>query len=215
MKKNLLIAVITLFTQACSVKTEFNYPNTRTEPFDTTIYERKISDPYFWMERKANEKEMKAWVSEQGKLTQSILDSIPNGEKLSAEIEDAYVKIQDEIWDFKVVNNMFYYQRDIPEVGVSWCRRKTSTTDEEIIFSGSITINGQKYRSRKKVHAHKKPLVAMMLVQRGEANPHIRIYDLDKKVFLPDSINPVFRSICPLVIVQWISYLAKMKYFLM
>jgi len=39
--------------------------------------------------------------------------------------------------------------------------------------------------------AHQKPLVAMMLVQRGEANPHIRIYDLDKKTFLPDSISPV------------------------
>lgn len=176
---------------ACSVKPEFNYPTTRTEPFDTIIFDRKISDPYFWMERKANEPEMKAWVNEQGKLTQSILDSIPHGEKLSAEIDSAFISMQDEIWGLTVVNESFYYHRDVPDAGVSWCRRKNSSAEEEIIFSGAITINGQKYRTRKKVHAYKKALVAMMLVQRGEANPHIRIYDLDKKTFLPDSIAPV------------------------
>jgi len=30
-----------------------------------------------------------------------------------------------------------------------------------------------------------------MITQKGEANPHIRIFDLDKKEFLPDSIGPV------------------------
>ncbi len=30
-----------------------------------------------------------------------------------------------------------------------------------------------------------------MLMQQGEANPQIRIYDTDKKDFLPDSIAPV------------------------
>lgn len=182
---------ILLLLVACSEKPEFNYPFTRTESFDTTIYDRKISDPYFWMERKANEKEMKAWVNEQGKLTQSILDSIPNGAKLSAEIDDAFLRMQDEIWGLTVVNEAFYYNRDIPDVGVSWCRKKTMQAEEEIIFPGGIMINGQKYRARKKVHAFKKSLVTMMLVQRGEANPHIRIYDIDKKTFLPDSIAPV------------------------
>lgn len=66
---------------------------------------------------RANEKELKTWVNTQGKLTQSILDSIPNGDKLAAEIEEGYIKMQDENWDLEVANNMFYYYRDIPEVG--------------------------------------------------------------------------------------------------
>jgi prolyl oligopeptidase len=201
MKVSLIILCTCL--AACSVKQEFNYPVTRTEPFDTTIFERKISDPYFWMERKANQPELKEWVNAQGKLTQSILDSIPNGDKLGAEIEDAYIKMQDEIWNLKVVNNMFYYYRDVHEAGPSLCRRKTMDSEEEIIFSG-VTINGQKYRSRKEVFAHQKPLVAMMLVQRGEANPHIRIYDLDKKVFLSDSIAPVMFNDARGVSMTWL-----------
>jgi len=183
--------LLVLILIGCSGKPQFKYPATRTEPFDTTIYGTKISDPYFWMERNTNEAELKTWVNEQGKLTQSILDSIPNGETLSAEIEEAFISMQDEIWGLTIVNEMFYYNRDIPEVGISWCRRKNILAEEEIIFSGGITINGQRYRSRKKIHAHNKSLVALMLVQRGEANPHIRIYDIDKKTFLPDSIGPV------------------------
>lgn len=189
--KVLQFFTLLVLLMACSAKPEFNYPATRTEPFDTTIYGIKISDPYFWMERRANENEMKTWVNEQGKLTQSILDSIPNGEKLTAEIDSAYLRMQDEIWGVNVVNETFYYNRDIPDIGISWCRRKNMQAEEEIIFPGAITINGQKYRSRKKALAHKKSLVALMLVQRGEANPHIRIYDIDKKTFLPDSIAPI------------------------
>ncbi len=189
MKKFLFVLLLTLLsTQTWA---QINYPTTRTESFDTLIYNKKISDPFFWMSRKANEQEMKSWVSAQGKLTQSILDSIPGGETLANEIDAAYLKMQDEIWDLTVIQNQFYYYRDIPDKGCSLCRRKTMAAEEEIIFSGSITIKGQKYRSRKEVYAHAQPLVAMMLIQRGEANPHIRIYHLDKKIFLPDSIAPV------------------------
>lgn len=189
MKKNSLILLsIVLSTR---IWAQINYPTTRTELFDTLIYNKKISDPFFWMSRKANEQEMKSWVSAQGKLTQSILDSIPGATTLINEIDDAYLKMQDEIWDLTVVQNQFYYYRDIPEKGSSLCRRKTMDAEEEIIFSGGITIKGQKYRSRKEVYAQTQPLVAMMLIQRGETNPHIRIYHLDKKIFLPDSIGPV------------------------
>jgi len=189
MKTSIIVLLLALATM--QIWAQIKYPTTRTEPFDTTIYKKKISDPYFWMSRKANEAEMKSWVGAQGKLTQSILDSIPGGETLANEIDAAYLKMQDEIWDLTVVQNQFYYYRDIPEKGSSLCRRKTMDAEEEIIFSGGITIKGQKYSSRKEVYAHAQPLVAMMLIQRGETNPHIRIYHLDKKIFLPDSIGPI------------------------
>jgi prolyl oligopeptidase len=188
--KNILSSLLILSISISGIA-QIQYPITRTEPFDTTIFNTKISDSYFWMERKANEAEMKKWVGAQGKLTQNILDSIPGSDVLSAEIENEYAKMQDEIWDLQVVNSQFYYNRDIPGKGTSLCRRKTIDSEEEIIYSGGITINEQKYKSRKEVYAHKKPFVAMMLLQQGEANPHIRIYHLDKREFLPDSIGPV------------------------
>ena len=169
---------------------QFNYPIARTEPFDTVIYGKKISDEYFWMSRNENEKEMFEFCNQQGQLTQSILDSIPGTELLGNELNEAIATLQDELWRLQSVGQAFYYQRDIPKEGTWLCRRKTVDAPEEKLLA-KVIINGQKYAIRKRAYAHTKALLALMLTQHGEANPQIRIYDLDKKEFLPDSIAPV------------------------
>ncbi len=47
---------------------QLKYPAARKEAFDTVIYDRKLSDDYFWMSRKYNEKEVIAFSKQQGKL---------------------------------------------------------------------------------------------------------------------------------------------------
>ncbi|MCB9054230.1 MAG: prolyl oligopeptidase family serine peptidase [Chitinophagales bacterium] len=172
------------------VLAQFNYPVARTEPFDTLIYGKKISDPYFWMSRKANEKEMLDFSKAQVSLTKNILDSIPGAETLLKEWDKAYASLQDELWNLKTVGTTIYYNRDIPGEGTWLCRRSSPVAPEEIILN-KVIINGQRYSIRKKVFAHNKPLVALMLTQSGEANPQIRIFDMDKKEFLVDSIGRV------------------------
>ncbi len=173
-----------------SLLAQLKYPVARKENFDTTIYGKKISDDYFWMSRTANEKEMLDFSKQQGQLTQSILDSIPGTEAIEKDLGDAYAALQDDVWNLKTAGSSIYYQREIPGEGVWLCRRKTIDAQEEKLLS-KILINGQKYSVRKRVFAHNKSLLALMLTQSGEANPHIRIFDLDKKEFLPDSIAPV------------------------
>lgn len=188
MKKIFRVLIIIVYTSNCFA--QYNYPVARTEKFDTTIYGKKISDPYFWMSRKVNEKEMLDFAGAQGKLTQSLLDSIPGTEKLVAAWDEAFSNLQDELWSMKTVGETMYYNRDIPGEGTWLCRRASIDAPEEKILS-KVIINGQKYSIRKKVFAHKKSLMAVMLTKNGEANPHIRIFDLDKKEFLADSIGPV------------------------
>ncbi|MEI2739569.1 MAG: prolyl oligopeptidase family serine peptidase [Chitinophagaceae bacterium] len=90
-----------------------------------------------------------------------------------------------KLWD-----SLFTYSRVIPSEGIWYCRRKGMSGAEEKILS-SVKINGRKYSIRKRLIANNKPLLALMLTQQGEANPQIRIYDMDKKEFLPDSIPSV------------------------
>ncbi len=173
-----------------SVLAQFNYPVARTEDFDTLIYGKKISDPYFWMSRKNNEKEMLDFSKAEVTLTRTLLDSVPGTETLMSEWENAYSYFQDELWNLKAVGKSIYYNRDIPGEGTWLCRRVSINAEEEKIL-GKIIINGQKYSIRKTVFAHTKPLAALMLIQNGEANPQIRIFDMEKKEFLPDSIGRV------------------------
>lgn len=190
---NVKQAVILLLFIFCviAVNAQLKYPVARTEPFDTVIYGKKISDPYFWMSRKANEKEMLDFSKAQANLTLSILDSIPGTEILMNEWEQAYASMQDELWSLKAVGKSVYYNRDLGSEGTWLCKRTSPDAPEEKIMNRKIIINGQKYAVHKRVFAHRKPLLALMLTQSGEANPHIRIFDMDKKEFLPDSIGRV------------------------
>ncbi|MBI1344629.1 MAG: prolyl oligopeptidase family serine peptidase [Terrimonas sp.] len=169
---------------------QFKYPFARTEPFDTVIYGKKIHDEYFWMSRPENHKEMLEFSKQQGMLTQTVLDSIPGTESISNDLNEAFDNLRDELWNLHAVGQAYYYQREIPMEGAWLCRRKTMDAPEEKILS-AIVINGQKYAIRKRAYAHQKPLLALMLTQNGDANPQIRIFDLDRKAFLPDSIAPV------------------------
>ncbi|MGZ8550518.1 MAG: prolyl oligopeptidase family serine peptidase [Chitinophagaceae bacterium] len=185
----LLFVMIIVYSSFIS-NAQFKYPAARKEAFDTVIYGRKLSDDYFWMSRAYNEKEVIEFSRQQGKQAQTILDSIPGSTLIEKDWNEAIAALDDEIWNGKTVGEYIYYNRVISNEGTWYCRRKGLNGPEEKILS-TVRINGQRYSIRKRAFAHTKPLLALMLTQQGEANPHIRIYDIDKKEYLPDSIAPV------------------------
>jgi len=185
-----LLIVMTILLSSSLSNAQVKYPSARKEAFDTTIYDRKLSDPYFWMSRKANEKEVTEFSQQQSQFTQSIFDSIPGNDIIENEWNEAYVALDDELWNGKTVGEYIYYSRVIPDEGNWYCRRKGLNGVEEKLFS-TLRLNDQQYSIRKRVFANSKPLLALMLTQQGEANPQIRIYNTDIKEFLPDSIGSV------------------------
>ncbi len=197
--------IVLLLSTACNTTTlaQWKYPVARKEKFDTLIYGKKISDDYFWMSRASNEKEMLEFSKQQGHLTQTTLDSIPGMEVLQKELGEGYDALKDELWNMKTVGNNLYYQRELPGEGAWLCRRKTVNAPEDKLLS-RVVINGNKYAIRRRAFAHNKPLLALMLTQSGEANPQIRIFDLDKKEFLPDSIAPVMFNDARGVSMTWL-----------
>lgn len=171
-------------------KASFDYPLARKEKFDTAIFDVPIADEYFWMSRKVNVKEVRDFSQKQGKFAQHLLDSIPGTDLLNEELGNLFASMQHEVWAMTTAAGYIYYYRDVAGAGPTLCRRKSPESPEEQILS-RVEINGQAYSVRKRVFAHRQPLLALMLVQQGEANPQIRIFDLTKQSFLPDSIAPV------------------------
>jgi len=55
----LLLILFTLINTS-SAQSVFSYPITRTEAFDTVIYNKKLCDNYAWISRSENEVEMLA-----------------------------------------------------------------------------------------------------------------------------------------------------------
>jgi protease II len=178
---SLLIVIASLFN-GFTCNAQFKYPTARKEAFDSLIHGRKLIDDYFWMSCKNNEKEVTEFTRQQSKLTQTIFDSIPGDSIIEKEWNDAFKTLDDELWNGETVGEYIYYSRVIPKEGMWYCRRKGLNGGEEKVLS-SVKINGQRYSIHKRVFAHSKSLLALMLTQQGEANPQIRIYDIDKKSF--------------------------------
>ncbi|MCG7859794.1 hypothetical protein MD537_22640, partial [Flavihumibacter sediminis] len=103
--------------------------------FDTTVMGIRISDPYFWMERKDREAEMMQFCKLQGEFADAALNKVPGLSLLEKEINDAYSGLQSEIWNLQSIGDNFYYYRDTEDKGPTLCRRKGVTGEEERILN--------------------------------------------------------------------------------
>ncbi len=183
---------------------QFKYPTARKESFDTLIYQKKLSDEYSWMSRPENEKEMLEFAKAQGKFTEDILDSITGTEL----IRDVLKKIDDSYNPEEIVvrgvqgTQLYYYKPGQEKRAL--LRRDGYNGKEEKVMDLPIIINSNKYQVKKYCFAFKKPLLALMLVQSGDANPHIRFFDLTKKEFLVDSIGPIMFNDASGVSMAWL-----------
>ncbi|HSW53843.1 MAG TPA: prolyl oligopeptidase family serine peptidase [Ignavibacteriaceae bacterium] len=183
---------------------QFEYPAARKESFDTLIYQSKLSDDYSWMSRPENEKEMLEFAKQQGEFTNQILDSITGTELISdvlKKLDESYNP--EEIIVRGVQGTQIYYYKPGREMRAI-LRRDGYNGQEEKVMELPIIINNKKYQSKKLSFAFKKPLLALMLVESGDANPHIRFFDLSKKEFLSDSIGPVMFNDASGVSMAWL-----------
>lgn len=182
---------------------QYKYPVTRTAPFDTVIFNTKLTDHYAWLSRPEHEKEMLSWSRTQGEFTNSLLDSIPGTEQLEQIIKKIYVSNPDEIIVKGTQSDDVYYYKTMSD-SLRWLVRKSGNAPEEKIASLPFTIKSRKYRGKKFAFAHRKKLLALMMVESGESNPHIRFFDLEAKTFLTDSIGAVMFNDASGVSMAWL-----------
>jgi len=187
-----------------SLYAQFTYPFTKSELFDTTFYNQKLIDNYAWLSRPEREKEKLLWAKTQGDFTNNLLDSITGNEKIESLFDKLYAPNPDEIIVKGVQMNDVYFYKTMPD-GKRWLIRKSNITkEEEKITPLPFTFYGKKFTAQKLVFAHQKKLVALMMVESGESNPHIRFFDLDAKTFLKDSIGPVMFNDASGVSMAWL-----------
>lgn len=185
-----LLLPILCFIGSAEISAQLSYPAIRTEAFDTVIYGVRLHDDFFWMERTASSAEVSRAAQEQTQFTRSILNELDTADQLADELYEGLAVIDDEIWNVSPVRDGYYFNKYIPEEG-TWLCYGDETSPEITKVLQRIEIKGKRYAIRSRVFAYNKPLVAFMLTESGEANPHIRIFNLNTKEFLADSIAPV------------------------
>lgn len=170
----------------------YDYPEARQEPFDTLMFGTKLSDPYFWMSRPANKNEMEDFARAQDSLFRQTIAQIPGDSLLEQEMMSFWENYPEEggYYSLKIKGNDAYFI-GFDARGPGYFREPINGGDRQKIMDYMHDINGRLWRIRGMEMAHEKPWIALMLVERGDANPHIRIWDYQKQVFLPDSLGRV------------------------
>ena len=204
LRQILLTVVLLHVTCAKSLFAQFAYPIVKSEPFDTIIYNQKLTDNYAWLSRPEHDAEKLLWAQAQGEFTNKLLDRISGTEKLENLFDKLYTPNPDEIIVKGVQKNDVYFYKSMPD-GIRWLiRRSNIAKEEEKITPLPFTFYGKKFTAKKIVFAHQKRLLALMMVESGESNPHIRFFDLDAKNFLKDSIGPVMFNDASGVSMAWL-----------
>ncbi len=65
-----------------------NYPKTRKDKTEDSLFGQMINDPYRWMEDSSEE--LTTWVEEERKLTEQYLDAIPERKALTRQLSELY-----------------------------------------------------------------------------------------------------------------------------
>lgn len=187
-----ILVLVSTFIANSQQPSEFLYPEVREEPFDTLIFGTKLSDPFFWMSRAENQHEMEAFARAQDSLFRRTIAQIPGDLLLQQEMMSFYANYPEEGGYFNLQikgNNAYFIGYDAD--GPGFFREPLKGGTSQKIMDYMHTINGRMWRIRGMKMAHEKPWIALMLVERGDANPHIRIWDYQNQAFLPDSLGRV------------------------
>ncbi|HEX8748868.1 MAG TPA: prolyl oligopeptidase family serine peptidase [Pyrinomonadaceae bacterium] len=75
----------TLLAQVAGIKR--TPPKTRTEPVKDTIFGTTVVDPYRWLEDQ-NSPETRAWIDEQNRYTDAILEALPGRDRISRRLSE-------------------------------------------------------------------------------------------------------------------------------
>lgn len=168
------------------------YPQARQEPFDTLLFGTRLSDPFFWMSRSANQNEMEAFARAQDSLFRRTIAQIPGDSLLEQEMMSFWEKYPEEGGYYNLqVKGEYAYFIGFDADGPGLFREPVHGGEMQRIMGGMHIINGRVWGVRGLTMAHEKPWIALMLVEMGDANPHIRIWNYQEQSFLPDSLGRV------------------------
>ncbi len=193
-----------LSTSNLTAQSLFQYPETKKVPFDTVIFDVTLSDPYAWLSLPEFETDMLELARQQTALTNQLLDSLPGDEIILSHINRLFSTPSENIVLKAVQGHDLFYMKSNIDGKRGLFRRVDSLVSEELMLSLPLVIEERQYTIKKMAFGFHQPLVAMMIVESGDENPHIRFYNLSTRTLLIDRIGPVMFNDASGVSMAWL-----------
>lgn len=176
-----------LFTIQCAQKEKVPPPpSTRVIPVAETLHGLEITDPYRWLEEQESS-ETREWIEVQNNYTDSLIKKLPGREELKGLLEKL-IKIDTVGVPNEVAGRYFFFKRKADQdLSVLYLREGRDGEDQVLVDphplseDRTVSINLQEISRDGK-------LLAYGIRRGGEDEVEIRLFDVDNRKDLPDSL---------------------------
>jgi len=161
-------------------------PATATGSVIDTLHGKEIADPYRWLEDQESP-ETRAWIDAQNAYTRSVLDSLPGRDKIAARLTEL-LKVDDVGMPTERGGRYFFSKRSADqEQYIIYMREGIDGPDQVIIDPHSMSPDNSVSVNLWEVSSDGKT-IAYAYQQGGKDEEIIRLYNVDNKEYLTDSL---------------------------
>lgn len=187
MRKLLICFSIAGCLQAQEVVT-FSYPVTKKVKQTDDYFGKKIEDPYRWLEDD-NSEETKKWVTEENKVTNTYLSSIPFRDKIKGRLKELW-NYEKQSPAFKRGDRFFWYKNDgLQNQSVLYTQKDTCCDKGEVLLDPN-TLSNDGTTSLNSVSVSKNSqYLAYGISKAGSDWVEIHVMDISTKKDMPDVIK--------------------------
>lgn len=186
----LLLLFLIMFLLINKSRSQNEYPVTKIVDSSDTYWGQTYKDPYRWLEN-LKAQEVKDWYKAQAEYTSSILNKITNRDKLIERYQELDNVLPPKIEDRCYEGGRYFYKKANPGEKVAKLYYREELGGQEImLFDPENYIAGKilSIQGLKPSYDGKKILV--WYSENGAEISTIKILDVEKKSFLPDTIFP-------------------------
>lgn len=189
-RRSIAVLVVAAFLGAgVPAQKKFEYPKARKADQVDTFHGVAVADPYRWMEDTKSD-EMRTWIDEQNRLTDSYLATIPQRESIKNRLT--------EIWNYerlsapsKVTDNFYIYSKNDGLQNQSVLYKTSSINDPGTVFfdpnklstDGTAALGGSSFTNDGKLWAYSVSIA-------GSDRSEWRVMDVATGKMLPDTLAP-------------------------
>ena len=189
MKKSFILFAALIF---CSHSfAQYKYPPTKTVDSSNTYFGVTYHDSYRWLEN-IEKPEVKTWFKGQATFADSILNTLNGRDSLIAEWKKLDKLQPARIRSFSYENGRLFYRKTLPgeNVGKVYYREGMNGA-EQLLFDPTTYLSGKTLSVQSISPSFDGKKLAIAYSEKGAEVSVIKIMEVDKKQFLPDSLYPV------------------------
>ncbi len=169
---------------------QYKYPLTKTVDSSDTYFGVNYKDPYRWLES-IEQPEVETWFKQQADYTNSILNKLNGRDELIAEWKQLDKAQPPRIGSISYENGRIFYRKTMPGENVGKLFYRQGINGKELLLFDPLNyIKGKTLSIDAAVPSYDGKKIAIGYTAQGAEVSTIKVMDVDKRVFLNDSIYP-------------------------